>query len=379
MLSRKIFHHELNVSNLVNNPSVYFSGNPFKPKPDPFQFSELNSRYFQTWQDANGGKQLNPRQMSNILMSDTAAAYNHWNMTFYVAGAYLYSAGPAVAQLYDSKSGKNGHIYIRGMLLDMGYNAKELLTNGLWLPIYWSSVHPNVYMLEKDSPLAQKLGQDNLSAQDRLSITLREKVAFEQGHDAVVNKILTDKKIPLSRLSVYINGHMVDLSQIETSQRPDGRIRAKVQAVTWLGKHGLSGQATHSLEWHPAHPEKVAYMVYGTGEGHCAADKSNGPISYVLWECCGDTLIEMVKSMTEQSAFGSEARDKGYTGLLWRKFQKSPEAGFRHFITMAGFNASTPAALAMARRTIHIPYNLGALVPFSDEGYNGDLPHERGN
>ncbi|KAF7958742.1 hypothetical protein EAE96_002275 [Botrytis aclada] len=158
--------------------------------------------------------------------------------------------------------------------------------------MYWSSIHPKVFILEKNSVIAQELTWLGLCALGRTIIAADEKVVLQQqGHDSVIIKIRAEQKAPTGQLSVYIGGNMVDLARFGYREFSDGKISVTVQAVTLLGTHSLSGQATPCLQLNRANPEIVTYVVYGTGDGHWFADKQNGPISDILWQYNGETLV----------------------------------------------------------------------------------------
>ncbi|TGO41681.1 hypothetical protein BHYA_0018g00530 [Botrytis hyacinthi] len=376
MFSKKIYHHTASLANnsLGNKPRIYFSSNPYKPKcKEASGLYDFASKYFASF---NNGQPPSNRQLSDIFISNANAAHN---FSYGICDKVAKLLSEAEPNAYEGKGGLEGHFYVRGQRLNFDVNLTQHLKSGLWLAMYWSSVHPEVYILEKDSVIAQELAEPGLCALDRTIIAADKKVALQQGHDAVINKIMAEQKVPSAQLSVYIGGNMVDLAQFGYREFSDGRILVTVQAITLPGNHSLSGQATHCLQLNRANPEIVTYVVYGTGDGHWLADKPNGPISNVLWQCNGETFVEMSKVMINKNEFGSEARDKAYTGLLFSMWKKSPAAGLRRLICTVGMTCATPVGLAMARRITHIPYNLGALVPFDETKHEENTEHEKGN
>ncbi|KAF7938057.1 hypothetical protein BELL_0236g00040 [Botrytis elliptica] len=367
MFSKKIYHHTASLANnsLGNKPRIYFSNNPYKPKcKEASGLYDFSSKYFALF---NNGQSPSNRQLSDIFISNANAAHN---FSYGICDKVAKLLSEAEPNAYEGKRGLEDHFCVRGQLLHFDVNLTQHLKSGLWLAMYWSSVHPEVYILEKDSVIAQELTGPGLCALDRTIIAADKKVALQQGHDA---------KVPTAQLSVYIGGNMVDLAQFGYREFSDGRILVTVQAITLPGNHSLSGQATHCLQINRANPEIVTYVVYGTGDGHWLADKPNGPISNVLWQCNGETLVEMSKVMIKKNEFGSEARDRAYTGLLFNMWKKSPAAGLRRLICTVGMTCATPVGLAMARRITHIPYNVGALVPFDETKHEENAEHEKGN
>ncbi|TEY86516.1 hypothetical protein BOTCAL_0007g00430 [Botryotinia calthae] len=376
MFSKKIYHHtaSLATNSLGNKPRIYFSSNPSKPKcKEASGLSDFTSKYFAPF---NNGQSPSNHQLTDIFISNANAAHNFSYEICDKATKLLSKAEPNV---YEGKGGLEGHFYMRGQLLHFDVNLIEHFNSGLWLAMYWSSNHPEVYILKKDSVIAQELTGPGLCSLDRTIIAEDKKIALQQGHDAVINKIIAEQKAPTGQLCVYIGGNMVDLAQFGYREFSDGKILVTVQAIALPGNHSLKGQATHCFQLDRANPEIVTYVVYGTGDGHWFADKPNGPISDVVWQCNGETMVEISNFMINKNEFGSEARDKAYTGLLFSMWKKYPAAGWRRLVSTVGMTCATLVGLTMARRITHIPYNLGALVPFDEKEYEGNVDHEKGN
>ncbi|TGO64260.1 hypothetical protein BCON_0008g01090 [Botryotinia convoluta] len=335
-------------------PKFTYQAIPYEPKcKEASGLSDFTSKYFAPF---NNGQSPSNRQLSDIFMNNANAAHN---FSYGICDKVTKLLTEAEPNAYEGKGGLERHFY------------RPLAGN-----VLVESPSRGLYPREV---FCHCSGANRTRALDRTIIAADKKVALQQGHDAVINKIIAEQKAPTGQLSVYIGGNMVDLAQFGYRQFSDGRILVTVQAITLPGNHSLSGQATHCLQLNRANPEIVTYVVYGTGDGHWFADKPNGPISNVLWQCNGETLVEMSKFMVSKNEFGSEARDKAYTGLLFSMWKKSPAAGLRRLICTVRMTCATPVGLAMARRITHIPYNLGALVPFDEKKYEGDVEHEKGN